>query len=377
MPVTNYIYDGNQYLAEADENDTINRLYTNETDTYTRLVSQEGVSTGEPSYYHYDGQGNTRELTDKDENVSDTFTYDSWGTLLSRTGMTNVPFQFGGERGYYKDEELGTYYVMARVYDPSIIRWLSVDPLFALSVRNTASLPYSFLDNSPVMFIDPSGLFRVPICCEFSCGMPQEPNVFVRAWANNTNQDEIDKTCKWIAEFPVNTGVLPRGGNCVPIRGTVGRMCPPLPPKSSPPTPPLEFPKNDKGCEGLCLQISGLNSIDDCNLEIVDVKNCGGRFKEWVIRNQNPCNFTGFIPEIPKGEPARIENCSTGCICNYSSQVLRSVKGRVISLGETTFTVPKPIDLVVVELPAGCIITVKGTLTISADLVRLGCCKTP
>lgn len=60
MPVTNYIYDGNQYLAEADETDTINRVFINEPDAYTHLISQEDVSTGDSLYYHFDAIGSTQ-----------------------------------------------------------------------------------------------------------------------------------------------------------------------------------------------------------------------------------------------------------------------------------------------------------------------------
>ncbi|MBD3675811.1 MAG: hypothetical protein HUJ26_20070 [Planctomycetaceae bacterium] len=82
VTTTRYIYDGNQYLAEADETDTINRLYTNEPDAYTHLISQEEVSTGETLTYHYDALGSTRTVTDETEAVTDEFTYDAWGNRL-------------------------------------------------------------------------------------------------------------------------------------------------------------------------------------------------------------------------------------------------------------------------------------------------------
>lgn len=158
VATTRYIYDGNQYLAEADENGTINRLYTNEPDAYTRLISQEKVSTSDSLYYQYDVIGSTREVTDEAETVTDEFTYDAWGNRLFRTGMNDIPFQYAGEVGYYKNEESKSYYVMARTYDPSITRWMSFDPI---GFEGGDGNLFRYVRNSPVMFTDPSGLWEL------------------------------------------------------------------------------------------------------------------------------------------------------------------------------------------------------------------------
>jgi hypothetical protein len=43
------------------------------------------------SYYHYDGLGSTRQLTDSQENVTDTYTYDAWGESVAQEGTTPNP----------------------------------------------------------------------------------------------------------------------------------------------------------------------------------------------------------------------------------------------------------------------------------------------
>jgi hypothetical protein len=135
MPVTNYIYDGNQYLAEADESDTINRFYTNEPDAYTHLISQEEVSSGESSFYHYDAIGSTREVTNSTETVTDEFTYDAWGNRLSRSGTNEIPFQFIGEDGVYHDEVTTLDYTTKSIYSSSIGRMLSPALVFYTFTR--------------------------------------------------------------------------------------------------------------------------------------------------------------------------------------------------------------------------------------------------
>ena len=57
-----------------------------------------------------------------------------------------------------KDDEVkgndNSYDFGARMYDPRVGRWLSVDPQEA---KYTDLSPYNFVANSPLMFIDPDG----------------------------------------------------------------------------------------------------------------------------------------------------------------------------------------------------------------------------
>ena len=51
------------------------------------------------------------------------------------------------------DAETGLYYYGARFYDPRISVWLSVDPLAEKTMT-----PYQYVNNNPVMLIDPTGM---------------------------------------------------------------------------------------------------------------------------------------------------------------------------------------------------------------------------
>jgi hypothetical protein len=72
------------------------------TNSQSTLISQR--RGGSTYYYHGDELG-VRELTDSDEDVTDTYAYDAWGNLLSCTGSTTNPFRYRGTSGYYKDAE--------------------------------------------------------------------------------------------------------------------------------------------------------------------------------------------------------------------------------------------------------------------------------
>jgi len=128
----NPIWDFENYLAETDDQNEIQAVYTNEPQSYGNLISQyrkEGP-IWTPSYYHYDALGSTRVLTDDAGDASDTYVYDVWGTEVAVSGSTVNPFRWVGDVGYYWDEPNGTFYIRARVYDPVTGRWMSQDPLF-------------------------------------------------------------------------------------------------------------------------------------------------------------------------------------------------------------------------------------------------------
>ena len=56
--------------------------------------------------------------------------------------------------GYYYDTETGLYYVRARIYQPTLSRWCSVDLLDDYLFDHQLYVPN---DNSPITLIDPTG----------------------------------------------------------------------------------------------------------------------------------------------------------------------------------------------------------------------------
>jgi RHS repeat-associated protein len=110
---TRYIVDANrdyaQVLSEVAVDDSLRIAYTYGDD----LLSQKRGGT--TSYFHYDGLGPTRMLTDATGAVTDGYDYAAFGELLNSTGSTGNSYLFAGEQ---LDSGLGQYYLRARYYDP-------------------------------------------------------------------------------------------------------------------------------------------------------------------------------------------------------------------------------------------------------------------
>ena len=159
MAVTNFIWNEltDNVMFETDENDVVTVSYTNLPERYGELLSQK--RSGVTSYFHYDGDHSTRQLTDENQNVTDTFIYSAFGEEVARTGVTTNPFGYKGEVGYYTNPETNDIYVRARTYQPATGRWLSMDPLGFVDGPNLYRAYFA------PMRTDPAGLTLKMIDC--------------------------------------------------------------------------------------------------------------------------------------------------------------------------------------------------------------------
>ena len=107
--------------------------------------------------YHFDYRGSTTAITDINGNVTDTFTYDTYGNLISRTGTSVVIFLYNGRDGVVTDNN-GLIYMRARYYSPELRRFINAD-IIAGEISNAITLNrYAYANGNPVSNIDPFGL---------------------------------------------------------------------------------------------------------------------------------------------------------------------------------------------------------------------------
>ena len=154
MASTTYYWDeiDDNVCCEEDENGEITASYTHEAGLYGEVIAQKRGD--EVRYYGFDGEGNTSELTDDEQNVTDTFEYSAFGEEVARTGTTENPFGYKGAWGYYTNPETGSYDCRVRMYEPRAGRWISPDPARFIDGPNV----YVFVLNNPSNLNDPSGL---------------------------------------------------------------------------------------------------------------------------------------------------------------------------------------------------------------------------
>ena len=169
---TKFVWDPvlDAYQSELDASNVIQAIYTQPPVQFGQIISQRRGTTSH--WYHPDSLGTTRALSDSAQATSDTYLVDAWGNPISSTGSTINSFRWVGNVGYYFDQESGLYYIRARVYQPTIARWISADPLFYALARSgmisissrdpigyfSGANQYVFLEDGPVDKVDPSGL---------------------------------------------------------------------------------------------------------------------------------------------------------------------------------------------------------------------------
>ena len=120
-------------------------------------ISEDQLLNGSyvPSFYGYDGHGNVRFLAGSGGAVTDTYTFDAFGSQIAGTGTTPNPYLYSGERF---DQNIGLYHLRARNYDPLKGRFGTMDSHQG-DIFNPATLhKYTYAQADPVNRIDPSGL---------------------------------------------------------------------------------------------------------------------------------------------------------------------------------------------------------------------------
>src|SRR5262249_14887020 len=118
------------------------------------LISQ--VRGGLGFYYHRDGLGSTRALTDATGAITDRYAFDAFGRLLREIGGTTNPFRFAGEAF---EAVSGLSYNRARWLNPAIGRFLSRDAFGGSALDPRTLHRYIYAVGNPVDLTDPSGLY--------------------------------------------------------------------------------------------------------------------------------------------------------------------------------------------------------------------------
>ena len=149
---TNFVWDEQNVLLEADASQVTQVHYTDNPSMWGGLASQRRASTS--SFYGFDSQSSTRILVSVGGILTDSYSYKAFGEeLVSGNGTANA-LRYVGQYGYYHDAT-SRLYVRARYLDNLKGRWFSQDPIgFESGDFNS----YRYVLGNPATLSDPLGL---------------------------------------------------------------------------------------------------------------------------------------------------------------------------------------------------------------------------
>ena len=132
---TRFTYDGSNLAAEYDgASGTMLRRYVFGPSADEALVWYEGTAMTDRRFLHADDQGTVIAATDSTGAVLNTMRYDEYGI-----GETSQYGRFG-YTGQAFLPDAGLYWYKARVYSPTLGRFLQTDPIGYADGPNTKSL---------------------------------------------------------------------------------------------------------------------------------------------------------------------------------------------------------------------------------------------
>jgi RHS repeat-associated protein len=143
-----YIYAGSDSVA---------------TFTIPRRGATSGSFAGKMRYLHKDHLGSIQSITNDVGAIVETLSFSPWGerrdpyTWGASSAITSIMDR--GFTGHEHLDEVSLVHMNGRVYDPVIGRFISADP-FVQDPENMQSLNrYSYVNNNPLSYVDPSGYF--------------------------------------------------------------------------------------------------------------------------------------------------------------------------------------------------------------------------
>jgi len=128
---------------------SMERVYTYGLD----LISQQ-VPGGSTRFYHHDGQGSVRLLTDTAASPTDAYDYEAFGGTVRSMGSTPNSYLF---RSQQFDPTVDSYYLRARYYRTGTGRFLTQDSWSGDALAPNTLHSYAYPSNNPVMLADPTG----------------------------------------------------------------------------------------------------------------------------------------------------------------------------------------------------------------------------
>lgn len=167
---TSFVYDGDGgrvkkitpsgstiYIGSLFEIDSAGKTTKHVYAGSNKVCSIEDTGSPETShvyYTHSDHLGSSNIITDENGQQVQYLEYSPYGSVLVNQGGDVTPYKFTGKE---LDVSTGLYFYSARYYDPEIGRFVSPDTIVQSPFNPQTLNRYSYCNNNPINYIDPSG----------------------------------------------------------------------------------------------------------------------------------------------------------------------------------------------------------------------------
>ncbi|NOI65479.1 FG-GAP-like repeat-containing protein [Vibrio sp. 99-8-1] len=134
------------------------RYYIGDVALYEKTVAS--LTSNGLRYLHKDHLGSIVAISGEEGQIEQRFSYDAWGKR--RESSAGIDVNEKGRIGFTGHEmldDVGLIHMNGRVYDPTLGRFLSADPFIQDNWFGTQAFNrYSYVQNNPLSYTDPTGL---------------------------------------------------------------------------------------------------------------------------------------------------------------------------------------------------------------------------
>ncbi|GFZ77571.1 hypothetical protein GCM10011403_20870 [Pseudohongiella nitratireducens] len=130
------------------------------------LVSKKGAESWKEQYLHRNSLGSVDVVTNNVGLIEAEMSFDAFGERRNITTLQALSssaykqlnaITTHGYTGHEMADEVGVIHMRGRVYDPKLARFMSGDPIISDLSNSQRSNRYSYVMNSPLKYLDPTG----------------------------------------------------------------------------------------------------------------------------------------------------------------------------------------------------------------------------